>query len=81
MAVLDIPESRTERLIQVAVTVESDGTQTELTVDPWGNCPSAIARNEGRSCEVCPFWGGEVTCIDWIEFSVCLFSDGSDTDE
>ena len=62
--------------IQVAVTVSKEDGANALTIDPWSNCPSADAREEGRCCNDCQFWGGEVEAIDWSEFSLCEFADG-----
>ena len=56
-------------LIQVAVSIK----ETRVTIDPWSNCPSQIARDEGRACNECEFWGREVQAIDWSEFTLCLF--------
>ena len=62
--------------IQVAVTINQADISQTLSVDPWSNCPSETAREEGRFCNECRFWGAEVEAIDWCEFSLCLFDSG-----
>jgi hypothetical protein len=58
--------------IQVVISVtEASGSQV-LSIDPWNNCPSQSAREEGRLCNDCEFWGREVEGIDWYEYSLCL---------
>ena len=58
--------------VQVTVCVQ-EGNQ--ISVDPWDNCPSEEAKEEGRYCNQCEFWGQEVRGVDWSEFSLCLFRD------
>jgi hypothetical protein len=60
--------------IQVAVSVQDAGTNLNVSVDPWDNCPSEIAREEGRLCNECECWGREVQGVDWSEFSLCSFN-------
>jgi hypothetical protein len=61
--------------LEVNVVVEVRFDQSSLTVfiDPWNNCPSEEARDEGRQCQECEFWGREVRGVDWSEFSLCMF--------
>jgi hypothetical protein len=66
--------------IQVAVTISSEVGSEGTSVDPWSNCPSETARNEGRICNKCEFWGREVQAIDWSEFSLCLFDSNTIVD-
>ena len=66
-------DSLHRRYVQVVVSITEESGDQILAIDPWGNCPSATAREEGRSCADCEFWGNEVEGIDWYEFSLCLF--------
>ena len=66
--------------IQVAVSVQDAGTNLIVSVDPWDNCPSEIAREEGRLCNECEFWGREVQGVDWSESSLCLFDGEREAD-
>lgn len=61
------------RQVQVAVTLHGENNRLNISVDPWSNCPSAEAREEGRYCNECEYWGRKVEAFDWSEFSVCLF--------
>lgn len=61
-----------DRHVQVAVTLQDVEGGNNLSIDPWDNCPSAEAREEGRYCNECEHWGREVKAVDWSEFSVCL---------
>jgi hypothetical protein len=63
--------------IQVVVEIDGASGSQVLSIDPWDNCPFEMAREEGRYCNECEFWGQEVRGIDWAEFSACYFSDGS----
>ena len=63
-----------DRYVQVAVTLDAGHGGRHFSVDPWDNCPSAEAREEGRYCNECEYWGREVKAIDWSEFSICLFN-------
>jgi hypothetical protein len=63
----------TGRLVQVAITIAGKDSNLDFSVDPWSNCPSAEAREEGRYCDECQHWGRKVEAIDWSEFSICLF--------
>lgn len=63
----------TGRYIQVAVAVRGTANKFDVSIDPWDNCPSEIAKEEGRYCNECEFWAHEVKGIDWSEFSLCLF--------
>jgi hypothetical protein len=68
-------EEHLGRHIQVVVSIKVNGSNQTMSIDPWGHCPSEIAREEGRYCGDCEFWGGEVEGIDWYEFSLCLYDD------
>jgi hypothetical protein len=59
--------------VNVVVAVQFDGPSLAIFVDPWDNCPSEEARNEGRQCQECEFWEQEVRGVDWHEFSLCAF--------
>jgi len=63
----------TGQYVQVVVSVQGADPSQSLSIDPWDNCPSGTAREEGRSCNDCEFWDREVKAIDWYEFSLCLF--------
>lgn len=60
--------------IQVVVSITVPSGSPVFSIDPWGNCPSEIAKEEGRYCNECEFWGGKVEGIDWSEFSLCCFA-------
>ena len=62
--------------VQVVVSIRVEDVNHNLCVDPWDNCPSVVAKEEGRLCNECEFWGREVQGIDWYEFSLCLFGTG-----
>lgn len=75
MKTLAPPQNVTiNRYVQVAVTLQAEDSSHNLSVDPWSNCPSAEAKEEGRYCNECEYWGRKVEAIDWSEFSVCLFN-------
>ncbi len=59
--------------IQVVVGVTRSSDTLVLSIDPWDNCPSEAAREEGCLCNECEFWGHEVRGVDWSEFSLCCF--------
>jgi hypothetical protein len=62
-----------DRYVQVVVTLQGEDKSLIIEVDPWSNCPSAEAREEGRYCNDCEFWGHKVQAIDWGEYSICQF--------
>jgi hypothetical protein len=68
------PEEAAVNYVQVAVTLQREEKGIILTVDPWSNCPSAEAREDGLCCSECEYWGRRVEALDWNEFSVCLFT-------
>ena len=59
--------------IQVVVDISGMKVSPALSIDPWSNCPSEAAREEGCTCNECEFWAGEIRGVDWHEFSLCLF--------
>ena len=59
--------------IQAAIFLQETGDFPYFSVDPWDNCPSTVAREEGRACDECEYWGREVEAVDWIELSRCCF--------
>jgi hypothetical protein len=59
--------------VQVVVSIAESSNGLVISVDPWGNCPSEVAKEEGRFCNECEFWGKEVRGVDWAEFSLCYF--------
>jgi len=70
-----IQSETSRRFVQVVVSIQFKGDAQHLSIDPWDNCPSQLAREEGRFCNDCEFWGREVQGIDWAEFSLCMFDD------
>jgi len=60
--------------VVVGITGASD-SQVLFSIDPWDNCPFGVAKEEGRYCNECEFWGQKVRGIDWAEFSLCCFRD------
>lgn len=70
---LPVDDETRERYIQVAVFLEDTRDYPYFSVDPWDNCPSPDAREEGRSCDECEFWGRRVESEDWVAFSLCRF--------
>jgi hypothetical protein len=66
-------ESPSSLYIQVVVHLQKAGSTQTFSIDPWDNCPSEVAREEGQICNECVFWGQEVQGVDWSEFSLCLF--------
>jgi hypothetical protein len=66
-----------KRYIQVVVSVQSEESALVILIDPWDNCPSQVAKDDGRNCIDCKHWGRDVKGVDWLEFSSCLF-DGQD---
>lgn len=64
-----LQQSYSSELIQVVVSIKG----TEIIIDPWDNCPYEVAREEGRPCNGCEFWGNEVQGIEWTEFTSCQF--------
>ena len=67
----DLPVQALEQRVPMALIV---------SVDPWSNCPSEIAREEGRLYNECEFWGREVQGVDWSESSLCLFDGEREAD-
>lgn len=59
--------------VQVVISVTRSSDALVLSIDPWDNCPSEIAKEDGCSCNECEFWGQEVRGVDWTEFSLCYF--------
>ena len=61
------------RNVRVVVDVTGPDDALVLSIDPWSNCPFETAKEEGRFCNECEFWGSQVRGVDWAEFSLCLY--------
>ena len=68
-----INENLSEQYVQVIVSIEADKVPPVFTIDPWDNCPCEAAKEEGRFCNECEWWGRVVEGYDWSELSLCLF--------
>jgi hypothetical protein len=71
-----VPSNHPSLEVRVVVAIQFDKPSLAVFIDPWDNCPSEEARDEGCQCQECEFWGQEVWGVDWHEFSLCKFPVG-----